>query len=430
MPRIQLWNPVKSNDYKFTDRTVSENFQIAGDGILVHEYIGPTTDANGSTDTSLTTIQDVLFLANNNRKYNPNVIELKGHHTPQDVQFDLSQFGIFLSSDSIKITFHYNDMIDALGRKLIAGDVLEFPSMVDIPIFDNAVGINKYYVIQDALWLAAGYGQSWRPHIWMVRAKLMTASVEFTEILDQAATGQTQGGVGQGIGIMPYGFSDTADGDGNPGTGVNPNITNSLNLFCKIIGITDAVVAEAEHNAFFDPKFFESENLWIYLDPDTNYPVIGSYYFAGSGTPPNGAPLVGAGISFPADIKEGQYYLRIDYVPERLYQKQGNVYKLIQENVLSSWTATNKVLDTFINNNNVTTLSDGTTMPEKQTVSQIGKQRVDLYAERRKLVTDEEAARAAIANKLAQTTKINPASGSASGYTNPYINPNPNNKIK
>lgn len=400
MSRISLWNPVKGADFQFTDRTVGENFRIAGDGILVHLYEGPTTDANGSTDTSLTTIQDVLFLTNNNRKYNPNVIELRGHHQPQDINYDLSQFGIFLSSDVIRIQFHYTDMVDSLGRKLIAGDVLEFPSLRDVPIFDNAVGINRYYVVQDALYAAAGYGQKWFPHIWLVRAKLMTASVEFTEILDQAATGQTAGGVGQGIGIMPDGFTDTSV-DGNPGLGANPNITNSLNLFCKIIKITDEIVAEAEQNAFFDPKFFESANLYIYIDPNTNYPVIGSYYFSGDGDPPNGGPLVGAGITFPSGMQDGQYYLRIDYYPERLFQKQGPVYKLIEENVLKSWSSYNRVLDTFIDNNVDTVLSDGTVVPQKQAVSEIVRQKVDLYADRKKAVTAAEAARSKIADDRA-----------------------------
>jgi hypothetical protein len=292
-------------------------------------------------------------------------------------------------------------MVDMLGRKLIAGDVLEFPSMRDVPIFDNAVGINRYYVVQDALYAAGGYGQTWRPHIWMVRAKLMTASVEFKEITDQAASGQTDGGVGQGIGIMPPGFTDTADCLGNPGTGCNPDITNSLDLFCKIIGITDAIVAEAAQNAFFDPKFFESANLYIYIDPNTNYPVIGSYYFSGDGEPPNGGPLVGAGIAFPTNMQDGQYFLRIDYYPERLFQKEGNCYKLIEENVLKSWTAYNRVLDGFIDNNNDTILSDGTIVPEKQAVSEVVKQKVDLYADRKKKVTEAEAIRSKIADDRA-----------------------------
>jgi hypothetical protein len=412
MAKISLWNPVKGTDYNFIDRAIGENFRIAGDGILVHMYEGPTTDADGNTNTSTTTIQDVLFLTNNNRKYNPNVIELRGHHQPQDVNFDLSQFGVFLSSDVIRITFHYNDMLDSLGRKLIAGDVLEFPSMRDVPIFDNAVGINRYYVVQDALYAASGYGQKWFPHIWLVRAKLMTASVEFTQIIDQAASGQTAGGVGQGIGVMPEGFTETSDASGNPGLGCNPDIKNSLDLFCKIINIGDEIVAEAEKNAFFDPKFFESANLYIYLDPNTGYPIIGSNYFSGDGAPPNlstnnadnlvpSGPLVGAGVTFPPGMTDGQYYLRIDYYPERLFQKQGNCYKLIEVNVLKSWTAYNRVLDTFIDNNVDTVLSDGTIIPEKQAISQVVKQKVDLYAERKTQTTATEAARAAIADQRA-----------------------------
>lgn len=411
MPRISLWNPVKGADFNFTDRTVGEALRISGDGILVHMYEGPTTDAEGNTDTSLTTIQDVLFLTNNNRKYNPNVIELRGHHVPQDVNYDLSQFGIFLSSDIIRIQFHYNDMIDALGRKLISGDVLEFPSMRDVPIFDNAVGINRYYVVQDALYAAGGYGQKWFPHIWLVRAKLMTASVEYTQILDQAATGQTAGGVGQGIGIMPEGFTETSSPDGNPGLGCNPNIKNSLDLFCKIIKISDEVVAEAEKNAFFDPKFFESANLYIYLD-EKGYPIVGSNYFSGDGAPPNwspdlnqdltpSGPLVGAGINFPPGMQDGQYYLRIDYSPERLFQKQGNCFKLIEMNVLKNWTSYNRVLDTFIDNINDTVFPNGSVVSEKQPLSQVVKQKVDLYAERKAKVSQEEAARSKIANDRA-----------------------------
>jgi hypothetical protein len=411
MARISLWSPQKGNDYNFIDRTIGENFQIAGDGVLVHRYIGPTTDSEGDINISLNTIQDVLFLSNNNRKYDPNVIELKCHHVPVDTAYDLSQFGVFLSSDVVRIQFHYNDMITSLSRKLIAGDVLEFPSMRDVPIFDNAVGINKYYVVQDALYAAAGYGQKWFPHIWMVKAKLMTASVEFTEIINQASTGQTAGGVGQGIGIMPPGFTNFSTSDGSPGSGCVPDIKNSLDLFCKIIKITDEIVAEAERNAFFDPKFFESANLYIYLTED-GYPIIGSNYFSGDGSPPNlstdntenlvpAGPLVGAGISFPANMVDGQYFLRIDYWPERLYQKKSNCFKLIEQNVLKVWTSYNRVMDTFIDNINDTTLPDGTVVSEKQPLSKVLTQKVDLYAERKKQTTESEIERSKIANERA-----------------------------
>jgi hypothetical protein len=329
-------------------------------------------------------------------------MEMRGHHVPVDVQYDLSAFGVTMSSDVIRVTFHYNDMLDILGRKVIAGDVLEFPSMRDTPVFTDAVGINRFYEVIDALYSAPGYGQKWFPHIWLVRAKLLTASPEFTEIINQTATGQNDGGVGEGIGIFTPGFTDTVNSDGNPGLGVNPQIMSSLSTLCTILCITDTNIAEAQLYDFFDPKFFESANLYIYIDPDTGYPNIGSNYFSGDGIPPNGAPLVGAGTTFPNTMTDEQYYLRIDYYPARLYQKQGSCFKLIEEDVLKIWTAQNRVLDEFLLNNNVTTLPDGTTIPEKQPLSQILKQRVDLYASRKTKVLSDEAVRAAIAIKNAQ----------------------------
>ena len=152
----------------------------------------------------------------------------------------------------------------------------------------------------------------------------------------------------------------------------------------------------------FDPKFFESANLYIYVDPITNYPVIGSNFFGGDGEPPNGGPLVGAGISFPTTMQDGDYYLRIDYSPERLFQKQGNTYKFIEENLLKHWTAYNKVLDTFIDSTSDTTLPNGDVVPEKQSISQVIRQKVDLYAERKTNVTAAEAARAKIADDRAK----------------------------
>ena len=402
MPRIALWNAQKGADFNFIDRTSGENFRIAGDGVLIHMYEGPQIDSTGSTDTSITSIQDILFLENTSRKYNPNVIELKCHHAIEDTTYDLSQFGIMLSSDVIRIHFHYNDMVDIIGRKLIPGDVLEFASMRDVPIFDNAVGINKYYVVQDALWASSGFGAKWYPHLWLIRAKLITAAPEFKDIVDSASSGQTAGGAGQGIGIMPPGFAETSGLHGNPGQDCNPNIQNSLSLFCKIINITDQIVAEAEKNAFFDPKFFEDMNLYIYIDPVTNYPVIGSNYFSGDGEPPNGGPLLGAGITFPPGMQDGEYYLRLDYFPERLFQKQGSTYKLIERDVLKVWTAYNRVLDSHLDGVADTVLPDGSVISEKQPLSQVLHQKVDLYAARKTKVLADEVTRANIAEERAK----------------------------
>ena len=55
-------------------------------------------------------------------------------------------------------------------------------------------------------------------------------------------------------------------------------------------------------------------------------------YMAGDGQAPNGFPT-GAGISFPAGPSVGDYFLRIDYMPQLLYRWDGAVWVRISENI-------------------------------------------------------------------------------------------------
>jgi len=68
---------------------------------------------------------------------------------------------------------------------------------------------------------------------------------------------------------------------------------------------------------------------------------------------------------------------------------------------LKNWTSYNRVLDTFIDNNKDTVLSDGTIVPEKQAVSEVLRQKVDLYADRKKKITADETIRSKIADDRA-----------------------------
>ena len=75
MPRLSLWRENKTNDYKFIDRRISEMFTIGGTGILLHKYLGPD---KGSDPTSPTTLQDVLFIENRDRKYEKDIYKMRG----------------------------------------------------------------------------------------------------------------------------------------------------------------------------------------------------------------------------------------------------------------------------------------------------------------------------------------------------------------
>lgn len=391
MPKISMWKPNKGNDYQFADRMAGENLWIGGVSLLLHKYTGPE-GGGGITD-----IQDMLFLENRDRDYDDNVYELRGHYTPEDVEYDLTQFGIFLSSDTLRFTFHYNDMIKLFGRKIMAGDVIEMPSARDKTL--SGESINEYYVVQDALYSAPGHSMTWFPHLWKVRGKQMPAAPEYQDILDKAATGDTAGGEGNGTGLMPPGYAEAVDGCGNPGYGENHNLKDALDLYCEILGITDAIVEEAAGNVFYDPKYFDTAHLYVTIDEETKYPLI-TYWAGGDGVPPNGAPLRGIGVTFPEDMQDGEYYLRIDYNPDRLFQKQGNCFVRIEDDLRKIWTAYNRRLDTYIDNIEMTVLDNGDIERQKQPLSKVISAKTDLNAENQKLTLEKQAKHEEIAKKL------------------------------
>ena len=93
---------------------------------------------------------------------------------------------------------------------------------------------------------------------------------------------------------------------------------------------------------------------------------------AGDGTAPNGLPT-GAGIIFPSNPAIGSYFLRTDYLPQQLFRWDGSLWIKISENVRASTSTSSSdtQMGSFINNDNVTTLTDGTTIPEQQSLSNI-----------------------------------------------------------
>ena len=194
MPRISLYRPEKTSDYKFLDRTIKEMFVVGGTDLYVHKYLGvpntgPSQDFTQPQYDSLnpTNIQDLLFLENRDRKYDPNIYRIRGHYNVQNLDFDLSQFGLFLNNDIIFITVHYNEMIDLIGRKLMVGDVFELPHLTDYHPLNETIpiGLRRYYQITDANFASEGFSQTWYPHLWRIKCEPLVDSQEFSNILSE-----------------------------------------------------------------------------------------------------------------------------------------------------------------------------------------------------------------------------------------------------
>ena len=194
MPKLSLYSPTKQNDYRFMDKTISEMLTVGGTDLYIHKYLGPdaqTPSVDYTQPQYLTTdpnqIQDLLFSENRDRKYDPNIYRLRGHYNVQNLDFDLSQFGLFLNNDIIFITVHYNDMIDIVGRKLMVGDVLELPHLLDYnPLKEDIpVALKRFYQITDANFASEGFSQTWYPHLWRIKCEPMIDSQEFSNILKE-----------------------------------------------------------------------------------------------------------------------------------------------------------------------------------------------------------------------------------------------------
>ena len=194
MPRLSLWRPNKTNDYNFFDKTISQMFTAGATDLYIHKYLGPT-DQGPSIDYTQpqydalnpTNIQDLLFLENRDRTYDTSIYRLRGQYNVQNLDFNLSQFGLFLSNDTIFVTVHYNDMIDLVGRKLMVGDVLELPHLLDYNPLKETIptALKRFYQITDSNYASEGFSPTWFPHLWRIKCEPLVNSEEFSQILQE-----------------------------------------------------------------------------------------------------------------------------------------------------------------------------------------------------------------------------------------------------
>jgi hypothetical protein len=102
-------------------------------------------------------------------------------------------------------------------------------------------------------------------------------------------------------------------------------------------------------------------------------------YLTGDGTAPNGL-TTGAGISFPANPAEGDYFLRLDYLPNRLFRFTGSVWIKVEDRVrtnLTPGTDNQTQRMSYVNNTNTYVDAAGSTRSELQPLSQVFRPKAD-----------------------------------------------------
>jgi hypothetical protein len=458
MPRLSLYRPEKGNDYKFQDKTVWEMFQVGGTDVLVHKYIGPGNAQENTPSTPTystddpTNIQDMLFLENRDRKYDPDIYRLRGVYNVQDIDFNLSQFGLFLQNDTVFITFHINDTVEKLGRKIMSGDVIELPHLDDEhALNDLNYALKRFYVIEDVNRAAEGFSNTWYPHLYRAKCKPLVDSQEFKQILDGIADKEALKGtwnvdstyfpgdiviapngekyqvISEISGVEPpnatyYKLADTlkdimstyekemqvtqavldqAEAD-SPQSGYDTSRFYTMQTDNK--GNTELVTADSDDllipstdkdgNTLLDDK---GNEVYMSITADTAYqtPEGNAYkgYLIGDGLPENGAPFT-QGIAFPLNPIEGQFHLRTDYKPTRLFRFDGIRWRKTEDDVRMTRSnlgpsqvgagkdfaghdpAISKGKDSFINNTTVNNIG-GKQVSEKQSLSKALRPKAD-----------------------------------------------------
>jgi hypothetical protein len=427
-----MYRPNKTNDYRFFDRTISEQFTVGGLDIYIHKYLGPkivendptTTGVNGDATQPNYQVNDPLFVQDlllgeiRDRSYDPDIYVMRGVYQQQNIDFDLTQFGLFLNNDTLFITFHYNDMIDTFQRKMMVGDVLEFPNLKDWnPLDRTKPPLPRYYVIQDANFGAEGFSQTWLPHLWRVKATPMTMSQEYEDIINQIPGTPNIWDPGN---YYPPG-SVVIDGDNYytalqpvpPGTAIGdatywqpttpPNLGDAAGTRNKDLAVNDAIVQQAEVEVPLSG--YDTVQFYIFpTNPDGTPAAANSVtidnnlvnasqadplssdaaatprgngytvgYLTGDGVAPNGLPVT-PGVNFPAVAYEGDYCLRLDYFPNRLFRYNGRAWIKIEESVRTNLTngATNNTLRSgFVNNTYTVPTTDQGNIPSRQSLDQL-----------------------------------------------------------
>jgi hypothetical protein len=345
MPRLSLYRPERGNDFKFIDRQISEMFSIGGTDFYLHKYIGSNTAPENATadqphyaELKETNIQDLLLLENRDRKYDPSIYKIRGHYQVQNLDFNLSQFGLFIDNDTVFATVHINDWIRTVGRKPLTGDVFELPHLVDeFALNDYSVALPRYFVIEDVSRASEGFSQTWWPHLYRLKLKKIVDGQAFADILDKPA-----------------------------GENTDQTLRDILSTKGQELQINAAIIEQAEADAAMNG--FETRQFYtLAIDKSTGNPTLEtadqtdidaslmgldasriesravrsgySGYLLGDGFPPNGYQF-GHGVTFPSQPYLNDYFLRTDFAPNRLFRFDGQRWVKVEDAIRHTLTNT------------------------------------------------------------------------------------------
>lgn len=354
---FHLYQKERSQNYNYIDRVVKNFFEMGG--ALFHVYpLRAIVDNNGvehEVGKEGLYITDNVFVENSKRKYARETYDLYGVTQMQQPTWTQIFSGLSdLDGDEKKLWLHYNSMIAQIGRKIIVGDVIEISWQRDLDILGKDYAANKFYQVTSSERDEASWAANYKFHIWLLKLKPITNSPEFEDLFNYGDEDE---------------FYEPVDSE-NGGGGLDPDLVKGNNE----LDINDKNLEEAEDDVSF--RLHDEHHLM--LDKTTKANDGPRFIPIGiDGIPAElNAEDVPMGNSFPQVAQVGDYYLKTNFNPPRLYVRGEGYWKLIGYDARTKWRGVPNILLQATNNDETVTFEDGLELTKRQNIKDLVKARV------------------------------------------------------
>lgn len=250
-------------------------------------------------------VQDPILNENRDRAYDFNEVpRLKGVYQISQSEMELLRFG-FKSNETISMEFHVGQVERELGRRFIIGDVIELPHLREVGL-DGRVA-NRWYEVKDFSWSPSGYDATYQRHVIGVILQPLRHQQEFLDLFDNVKD--------------EYGRTLAEQ-------------TSNLNQMMKQTEAIQELAGEHANTTWWDTTI-----MWF----DPEHPERKPFRWTDDGKPDNGEP-VEQGSYFPPAPAQGDWFLRTDLDPNRLYRFQNGRWVLREIDQKRDWQPYNWVV--------------------------------------------------------------------------------------
>ncbi len=301
-----------SKDQELIDRIIREHIEIGGVVVYVFRLMGSPAQSrdivNARTDPGIAEpvdiasylgIQDPLFGEIRDRTYDlDHIPRLRGVFKVSQNDIIYGRFGAQgLNNDVFSIEFHTRTVEEQLERRFIIGDVLEFPHLKDISVTGNVAV--KLYEVARVMKSPNGWDQRYANHVLSLILRPVRDQQEFIQIMERKDQ---------------YGKT----------------VADQVSVGFNILKMNKALAEKAEELAPQSVRDIEG----IYVDPDDKRKGIDQWI--DDGKAPDGV-YYGKGTEFPLNPQDFDWFLRVDMLPNRMFQFYEGIWNTKQKDVNLKW---------------------------------------------------------------------------------------------